>query len=165
MTVKRINSVLRTTVVACCAVAAIAVVAAVLIPLDLGGAGESGGVATGADHRPTTMPSSEAGDAFLARALRGPMSDNVAANPTGARQTTVAGPQSMALVGTIGDALALIRMPDGSVVARGVGDEVGDGSVVAIGAKGVEVLVNGQHVLLSKPQPATSTGVLVERAS
>jgi len=35
---------------------------------------------------------------------------------------------SLSLVGTIGDALALIRLADGSVVARGVGDDVGDGA-------------------------------------
>jgi hypothetical protein len=36
---------------------------------------------------------------------------------------------------------------------------------VNIGSKGVEVLINGQHLMLSKPQPATSTGVLVEKSS
>ncbi len=170
MTVKRINSLLSATAVGCCALAAIAVVAAVLVPLDLGGQQAGGAnVSTshqGAGRRPTTLPV-ETGEGYLAHAWRGTAGENVAANPqaTPNAGTPGAAPGPMTLVGTIGDALALIKLPDGSVVAKGVGEEVGDGSVVNIGSKGVEVLVNGQHLMLSKPQPATSTGVLIEKSS
>jgi hypothetical protein len=171
MTVKRINSLLKATAVACCALAGLVVAAAVLTPLDLGER-EPGGknlVASqpGAGRRPTTLPAGETGEAYLAHAWRGTARENLAANSQAAPSAGAPGapPGPMTLVGTIGDALALIKLPDGSVVAKGVGEEVGDGSVVNIGSKGVEVLINGQHVLLSKPQPATSTGVLLEKSS
>jgi len=167
MTVKRINSLLTVTAIGCCALAGIAVVAAVILPLDLGEreTGAPSLAASRGTHRPTTSPASDSAEAYLAHAWRGSMSDNVATAGQPAPNAPGVAPGPMTLVGTIGDALALIKLPDGSVVAKGVGEEVGDGSVVNIGSKGVEVLINGQHLMLSKPQPATSTGVLPEKSS
>jgi hypothetical protein len=168
MNVKQINSLLTSAALACCAGAALIVAGGLLIPLDW--AAESRGLST-AIHLPTSLPSTftidSADEALWSRPLRASLSD-AAPGADGSNQTfaPTANPQSLTLVGTIGDSLALIRLADGSVVARGVGDEVGGaGRVLGISSKGVEMWVNGQRVLLAKPQPATSTGVLLEKAS
>jgi hypothetical protein len=168
MTVKQINSLLTFAAVACCAAAGLILAGGLLIPLD--SAIESH-IASTAIHVPASLPSTVSADsadeAFWSRPLRASLSDAVP-GAEGSIQTLTAAtnPQSITLVGTIGDSLALIRLADGSVVARGVGDEVsGAGRVLGISAKGVEMSVNGQRVLLTKPQPATSTGVLLEKAS
>jgi len=170
MTVKAINSLLMAGAGACGAVALLAVVGGLFVQLDTEVSREDAGNGrlSPAVHSATTIPTTTPGDAVWSRAFRGSLNDAAfngtpAASP--AATSNISG--SLSLVGTIGDALALIRLADGSVVARGVGDDVGDGasSVVTIGPKGVELSVNGQRVLLAKPQPATSTGVVVERAS
>jgi hypothetical protein len=170
MTVNRINSLLTLSAGACCAVAVLSLVAAVLLPFDSATDGDEAALATASASArdPATAPTSDPGEAVWARVFRAPLNDSTIGNGAAAPPVAAANnPQSLSLVGTIGDTLALIRLQDGSVVARGVGDELGEGagSVVTIGPKGVELSVKGQRVLLSKPQPATSTGVIVERAS
>src|SRR4051812_39016080 len=81
MTVKRINSLLSATAIGCCALAGIAVVAAVVLPLDLGEGGANAVAEhTGAARRPTSMPAGDAGETYLSHLWRGPVGENVAAN-------------------------------------------------------------------------------------
>src|SRR6185312_189047 len=158
MTVKQINSLLTFTAVACCATAGLILACGLLIPLDTAYEFHASSTAV---HMPTTLPSTvaagSADEAFWSRPLRAPLSDAApGADVSTQALTAAANPQSLTLVGTIGDSLALIRLADGSVVARGVGDEVGGaGRVLGISPKGVEMSVNGQRILLAKPQPAT----------
>jgi hypothetical protein len=54
------------------------------------------------------------------------------------------------LVGTIGNSLAMLRMADGKIELKGVGESVAGMTVISIGPTKVEVRYNGKVVALDK---------------
>lgn len=60
-------------------------------------------------------------------------------------------PPPLTLVGTIGDALALLRAPDGSVEVRAVGESVAAATVLAVRPAQVDLRYNGRLVTLRRP--------------
>lgn len=171
MTARQINAMLWTAAGACCIAAVGAVVVGTMGPVGGVDQGLNGGgsiaQSAGRTPKPATAPFAPAAEAVFARTLRAPMTDAPTAGaPAGGEAEPGAGNAlSLALVGTIGDSLAMIRLADGSVVARAVGEDVAGANVLAIGPAGVEVSIHGRRVLLEKPRPTTMTGVVVEKAS
>ena len=138
--------------------AAIAALAAgLLLPLDEGPAKLS-------DHainsRATTQPVAalpplSAFEPVWTRTFRQP--ETVASSPQQPEQTaaapmnTNASPPPVVLAGTIGNSLAIFRLPDGSTVLKAVGEEIGAAHVVAIGPARVVLREGSRDIELSKP--------------
>jgi hypothetical protein len=126
--------------VTACSVAAVAVVAATLMPLD-GVAKEMGDLT--ASRSPSTSPSLsndrvdramlESLDAVFSRSLRKTPAQPIApVTPTSRPQAPPAAAPGIALVGTIGDTTAMIRNTEGQILARSVGQRIGDAEVVSV---------------------------------
>lgn len=151
---------------------AVGVVAgALLLPASPGG-GESALLARGKpDTRPTTavLPSLPEFERVWNRRLRPSFETAVAmpeaAGPVTGVQATVApavSGTSVAVVGTIGDSIALIRDAAGNVEARQVGETIaGVGTVVAVRPSEVDLQQNGQRITLRRvaetPEPTPTT--------
>ena len=73
----------------------------------------------------------------------------VEANATPA--TNDASQQQLVLTGTIGDSLAIFRLPDGTTVLKSVGDEIGNAQVVSIQPARVRLRQANREIELSKP--------------
>jgi hypothetical protein len=158
MNVRRINSMLWLATLACVALAAASLAAGLLLPLE-GGASESSGnrISKSQSHRsPTAVAALESFEQIASRKFRSPLADvAAAAAPAGVAapggQQGGAGP---VLVGTIGDSLAMFRMPDGSIALKGVGDSLDGAEVVAIHPEQVETRANGRSVTFTKQKTA-----------
>jgi hypothetical protein len=86
-----------------------------------------------------------------------PSAAAAAAKPTAARVAAppvAPPPPPVALVGTIGDTVAILRVPDGSVEVRGVGEAVAGAVVVAIRRAEADLRYNGQIVTLRRDPDA-----------
>jgi hypothetical protein len=101
---------------------------------------------------------------IASRKLRAPLTDTAAAPGSVPGTTTVAQQSDSApvLVGTIGDSLAMFRMPDGSISLKGVGDKLDGADVVAIRPEQVDLLSNGKRFTLAKPKPPAPPGGSIE---
>jgi hypothetical protein len=156
--VRRINSMLWLATASCLAVGAVSLVAGVLLPFEVGASDRSVDVRL----RPqSTRESTKAAalasfDQIASRKLRAPLADMPAASaPAGVSAAGVqqnrAGP---VLVGTIGESLAMFRMPDGTIALKGVGDTLDGADVVSIHQEQVEMRSNGKRVTFTKPKNA-----------
>ena len=66
-------------------------------------------------------------------------------------------PQPLALLGTIGDSLAMLQTPGGPVELKGVGESIAGMTILSISPARVEARYNGRVVVLVKPTDATSS--------
>jgi hypothetical protein len=71
--------------------------------------------------------------------------------PGGAPTAAIQSASGPVLVGTIGDSLAMFRMPDGSIALKGIGDDLEGSSVIAIRPDQVDLQSNGKRTTVSKP--------------
>ena len=165
MTSRQINNLLIGCAIAIGVAAAGVVVAALLLPID--SAGED--VARHPEVTSTTAPASQpAGlDRLFARSFRMSLNDAPqAAAPTAAPApaSAAAGPTQIVVAGTIGSSVALLRIADGSIVARTVGEAVDGAEVVRIEAASVKFRRNGQEFSIAKPAAADpSAGMILTR--
>jgi hypothetical protein len=71
--------------------------------------------------------------------------------------STVAAPVAqdiapLTLVGTVGNSLALLRRPDGSIELKAVGESIDGAQVLAVRVGEVELGRSGQKSILKKPK-------------
>ena len=95
-------------------------------------------------------------DPALARPLRRPLQESAPAPPAAASAPQPQVASSLTLVGTIGTSLAMIRTADGSVSAKGVGEQIGGAEILAIRPAQVDVRINGRSITLEKPRQSPS---------
>jgi hypothetical protein len=162
MTARQINQMLWSAAACFCGGAVIVVLLGVLIPTTASTPAQP--IQSG-DVGKHTMPSAQASlpplESFesiwtkpLRRALlEGPVTAQ-AMTPAGP-VVAVPGALPITLVGTIGNTLAMLQNPDGSVVVRGVGDQLAGAEVIAIRPGQIDVRYNGQALTLNKPKEAT----------
>lgn len=152
MNARRLNLVLWTTAGCCLAAAILIVIAGMTLPLDQAMSGSRPTQAS------TTLPATRppgsgwaSGD--WSRPLRGPLtgSATAATNPADAPPESAAEPSGpLTLLGTIGDSLAIVGTPDGSVATVGPLDHVGDALVTAIRPSEIDVQVGGRTVTIRR---------------
>jgi hypothetical protein len=162
MKVRRVNSILWLTAVCCLALGALSLVLGFALPLDVAPAEQTS--ATVPVRTPTTKPAIESFEQITSRSFRGPLNDDAAAIKSAGAPPTTAMQSSTGpvLVGTIGDSLAMFRMPDGSIALKGVGDDLEGSSVIAIRPEQVDLLSNGKRATMSKLKPQAPPGVSLE---
>jgi hypothetical protein len=155
MTARLINQMLWVTAACFCGVAVLVVLLGVLIPTT---ASTPAQPAHSADHDKHAPPALESFESIWAKPLRralieGPVTPQ-AMTPAG---PVVAAPGALpiTLVGTIGNTLAMLQNPDGSVVVKGVGDQLAGAEVTAIRPGQIDVKYNGQALTLNKPKDTT----------
>lgn len=152
MTTRRINSLLYLTAGVLSA-GAVALIAVVLLPIEASSAIQNNAVAREA----TTKPLPSADDAekamlaklepVLSRPLRGTLA--IAAPAPVAAPPPRPVPQYI-LVGTIGGSTAMLRTPEGAVVAKSVGERMGDAVVTAVRDGQADLRIGGRIMTLRK---------------
>jgi len=162
MTARQINLALRCAAATLLAAAAACVAIGLWMPLESARRAES--VAAPSQALALSggaLPPLEAFSAIWARPLRQPLvSAQAKAEPAVDSATAAAiagrlpGQPLIALMGTIGTSVALLRGPDGEVVAKGVGDQIAGAEVVSIRPAHVEMRFSGRPMLLDKPPDA-----------
>jgi len=105
-----------------------------------------------------SLPPLESFESIWAKPLRRALIEA----PVSPQGMTPAGPVMAApgalpitLVGTIGNTLAMLQNPDGSVVVRGVGEQLAGAEVTAIRPGQIDVRYNGQALTLNMPRNVT----------
>lgn len=161
MTARQINLLLQSGA-ACLGGAAILLAAGIMF-LPLGVSSSPNRVvrptnASSTSDAPTTLPPVESFRAIWANSLRRPLVD-VEEAPTVSPQNTAAPAPApsvalppLALVGTVGTSLAMLRGADGSIQVKGVGDTISGAEVVAIRENQVDLRLNGSVTTLEKPR-------------
>jgi hypothetical protein len=168
MTGRQLNQILWITVGSLLGGAVIVVVVGLLLPI----AGEIPAKSTHlspADKRATvvtqaSLPSLESFEPIWNKSLRRALVEvySTSAPPSIPVGPVVARPGAlpMTLVGTIGNSLAMLQNPDGSVVIKGVGDQLAGAEVRAIRTGQVDLRYNGQMLTLNKTkEPPPFQGV------
>ncbi len=109
------------------------------------------------------VPTIESFEPALARSFRPSVGRPAAEQPA-----VVAKPESapstagLQLVGTVGDSVAMIRGPDGTVALAEVGDDIDGSVIVAIHPSRVDLRQNGKLIVLQKAPPAPdASGVVI----
>ena len=125
MTIRQINHLMRASAVAMIACGAVAIAAAIFVPLDA----HKPALVTGEKAQPvgaastiTDLPPLDQFAAVFSAQLRG---------QPGAASTPVTSASGLTLVGTIGDQIALVRSGD-DTEARSIGEHFDGGQVIAI---------------------------------
>jgi hypothetical protein len=160
MTCRQINNLLWVAAGCLCGLAAIILAVALFVPVDLTLSSET--VAPSGRHpaqRSVTMlPPLQSFNTVLNRPLRRPLTDPVV--------VTSASPQAippqlvhLTLVGTIGNSLAMLRMPDGQVLLKGVGDEIAGARVVGVRPGQVMLRFRNVPVHLTKAPDAAPNAI------
>lgn len=117
---------------------------------------------------PAAAPSPDEFGVVLDRALRPPLGD-VASSPTSAASDpapaadVVTLTKRLTLVGTVGESVALIRGPDGTVALVEVGDDVEGADVIAIRQQQVDLRQGGRLVRLQKASPPAESPDIIVR--
>lgn len=152
MNARRLNLVLWIAAGFCLLAAVLVVIAGVTLPLDQ----------VAGDARPagasTTRPAPHAADSNWAdgdwaRPLRGPLTAFVNTGTSSADASSESTAQAngpLTLLGTIGDSLAIVGAPDGSVATVGPLDHVGDALVTAIRPSEIDVQIDGRTVTIRR---------------
>jgi hypothetical protein len=172
MTPRKIKVMLRIATLLTGSAAIAVVISGVVLPVQ---------VASVQAARPTTLSSSTPVTAMAAlppldayarvwghrlrRPLEEPASRPEVARPSASSSVVAVAPPPMALVGTIGTSLAMLRMSDGSTVVKSVGEQVFGAQVLAIRFGAVDVRIEGRTVALEKPTVATSPFISVGDAA
>ena len=166
MNVRRTRLILRLLTTAC----TIAVPAVIVVGLTVPRAttAEPGPSSARPRSTPTTGPAAAPPPDAFGSALDRPWRPSLGDTPSGT--TAVASsapalpaaalPQRLTLVGTVGESVALIRGPDGTVALVEVGDDVDGADVVAIREQQVDLRQGGRVVRLQKASPPAD-GALV----
>jgi hypothetical protein len=151
-------------------VGALAIVAAgVLLPVDgtTNEVGSRAGVTIETSTAPTSQPAGL--DRLFARSFRTALDDAPtaaakAAAAAAATSVTAAAPLQINVVGAIGTSVAILRLADGSVVARSVGDQIDGAETIRIEPASILFRRNGQDFSVVKPVAADpSAGLIVIR--
>jgi hypothetical protein len=166
MNVRQVNSTLWLATAVCAALAVLSLALGLAMPLD----DSSQETSAGRKQQPTTKgqaagsPTLDSFEKIASRTLRSPLTDSAPAPGSVAGGMTIAQQSDSApvLVGTIGDSLAMFRMPDGSISLKGVGDKLDGADVVAIRPEQVDMLVAGRQFTLAKPKPPAAPGGSIE---
>jgi hypothetical protein len=147
MNARRVNLVLWTAAGLLTTAAAVTLVAAVSWPLELASGNPSGH----ATSRPAAASAQSLDEyaAIWSRSYR-QVPSNVA--PASVVAPAEQGP-GLALAGTVGHTVALLKMPDGTVHVRSIGEKLADAEVISIEPYKVTLRQNGQTVTLTKPPP------------
>ena len=155
---------LNLTIWACAAgvslAAAAALLLALIVPLDRNEVSESAKVVP--TTRPTlenAVPPTAAFEKIWAMSLRQPLGEAPppGTTPEPAATVTPGATDSgvpVALVGTIGNTLAMLRTANNSVEVCGVGETLSGVTVLAVRPAEIDVRFNGQIIKLSKPVDA-----------
>ena len=151
MKVRQINSFLWLTAAGCLALGGLSLGLGFALPLDVSPAVHTkGGAPAGT---PSTKPAVESFEQVASRSLRAPLNDAQAGtiSPGGSHTPAIQPASGPVLVGTIGDSLAMFRMPDGSIALKGIGDDLEGSSVIAIRPEQVDLQSSGKRMTVSKP--------------
>jgi hypothetical protein len=155
MTSRQINLVLWSATAALGVSTAVAIVSGLMVPLALPAQAQANTPGSGRPV-PTTAPVVRLELAALDRPLRLPLSDAAPAPADQAATSAMAaqGAAPFALVGTIGDSVAMFRMPDGSISVKEMGDQINGATVLAVRPAQADVMLNGTRTTLEKIKPS-----------
>jgi hypothetical protein len=117
------------------------------------------------DIKPATQPAGL--DSLFTRSFRNSLDDAPSAEAAkaamAAAPVATTSPLQVNLIGTIGSSVAILRLADGSMVARGVGDQIDGAEIVRIEPAAVDFRRNGQRFSIAKPMADASAGLIVIR--
>jgi hypothetical protein len=162
MSPDRLNVLLKAAAAAMACAAPLVAAAGLLLPLDATGVPRrvrAAATKPAGASAAVVVPAESFGPA-LTRTLR-PSLAGVAAAPveaTPAAAPTV-GLERLTLVGTVGNAVAMIQGPGGRVALVEVGDDVEGAHVVSIRERLVELRQDGRIIRLEKPLPAAGAKI------
>jgi hypothetical protein len=165
MTARQINQALWITAACLCGIAALVLVLGVLLPVNAKPPADEVSKSAGKHSTPgeqASLPSLESFESIWPKPLRRPMVDAPVAPPapTGPG-IAVAGAVPMTLVGTIGNSLAMLQTPDGTIALKGVGEQLAGADVVAVRPGEVDLRYGGRDLTLTKPKDASQAGMIV----
>ena len=156
MSIRRVNALLWGAAAVMCAAAVGVVVLGIITPV-----GRDDGApvaAAGAATRPTMLPATEPSLAAYQRIwelkLRPPLNAAVSQPAGPVVAAAKAGPQSsglsVTLVGTVGNTVAMLKMPNGDVQVKRVGETAAGAKLVAVRPAQADLQVDGRVVTLRK---------------
>lgn len=155
MTTRQINTILWTAAGITGVAALIALIAFAALPIRSSALSHPDPTShlSGPRVAPAGLPAIESFEPIASRPLRPPLNDAVAAAPapTMAPASAAAVAPQLALVGTIGTSLAMIKTADGTVSLRSVGEQIAGADVLAIRPTQVDLRIAGRTVTLEKP--------------
>ena len=165
MRIRQINSILWLTMACCVGLGVLSLGLALAMPLNMSRADQVNAIVP--SRATTTKPVPETFEQIASRNFRASPNDGPAVVKTAGRAPNAAAlsPSAPVLVGTIGDSLAMFRMPDGTIALKGVGDDVEGATVIAIHPERVELQSNGVRRTVSIQKSPGPPGVSLDGAS
>jgi hypothetical protein len=162
MNVRATKLLLQITTALLLSAAIASVVAGLILPVDLDQPSPSTIVPVTSGSHATRLPPVDSFSPLFSRSLQASTADAVAAVPAAADTAQAAVPVSqLELVGTIGNSVALIKGPDGTVAMVEVGDDVNGAPVLAIRPSQVDLRISGKTTTLQKSPPPDDATVIV----
>jgi len=164
MTSRQVNLLLNAGAAVTVCLALVVLGTATLLPTGLAPSGTDESVSVlSAATRPAAVASGE--NKMLARSFRNSLEDAAGGAKAAATPTAVqpSAPVQMTLMGTIGDSLAMLRMADGTTIARGVGERVENAEIVRVQSNSVTFRRDGREFSVNKPAVDNSSGPIVIR--
>ena len=163
MTRKQINLILWSAAGAAVAGAALCVSLEILMPIE--SVADSHEHAAFAQTKPAnsaaTLPALNSFQVVWDKPLRGQLAQVDDAGPAGGAPansnvaTSTDSGTNLTLLGTIGQSLAMIRMPDGSTELRHVGEESAGAQILAIRPYQIDIRLDGRTITIAKVQETT----------
>jgi hypothetical protein len=164
--VRQINLSLQVTTIVLVSAAVLSLAAGLFVPLETQGVSASSKGPTAAINHSQQLPPVDSFAPIFSRSLQasGTVSGDAAAAQADSQANAPAAPVAqLELVGTIGDSLALIQGPDGTVAIVEPGDDVNGSPVMAIRPSEVDLRINGKVTTLRKAPAPDDSAVLQAR--
>jgi hypothetical protein len=157
MTSRQINLLLTCGAITTSVAAVVIVAAGFLMPISSSSDGTTrpGSAEFSSSGKPATQPAGL--DRLFARSFRNALDDapsasaKAAAMSAASTRNATASPLQVTLIGTIGNSLAMLRLADGSVIARGVGEQIEGAELIRIDSASVAFQRDGQQFSIVKP--------------
>ncbi|HEX4793466.1 MAG TPA: hypothetical protein VH370_06725 [Humisphaera sp.] len=161
MTRKQINLILWWAAGAAAAGAALCLALAILLPIE--SSADSHERVAIAQLKPTNsttpLPALNSFQSIWDKSLRGQLAQSDDAPPSGAAPSNVVtsgdSGTTLTLLGTIGESLAMIRMPDGTTELRQVGEQIAGAQILAIRPYQIDIRLDGRTITIAKVQETT----------
>ena len=161
MNVRQINLALQSAAVALASAALLSVIVGVLAPIETAPKVATGLSTATPKDAAAALPSVDSFGPIFAKTLQGSSVTAAVNNDPPPAETGVPVAQ-LTLVGSIGNSVALIKGPDGTVGMVELGDDVDGAAVVAIRPSQVDLRLNGKVTTLTKvPTPDPAASILV----
>jgi len=161
--VRQINLALQVTTIVLVSAAVLSLAAGLFVPLETQGVPASSQGPVAAVNHSQQLPPVDSFAPIFSRSLQA--SGNASGGATAAQANSQAADPAvpvaqLVLVGTIGDSLALIQGPDGTVAIVEPGDDVNGSPVTAVRPSEVDLRINGKVTTLHKSPAPDDSAVL-----